>query len=358
MNGDNLIIGAFNSGTHGTTLIKIGQTAETAFRAHTLREDGIHGLTFDSSILPAPIGVRGDSPSGFGCAGLSVRGSGVAGFSDRGPGVTGESANQWGVRGHSAGRFGVGTAGLAERGTGVYGESQLGNAVIGLSTTRAGVYGFSHSRDQNGDPTPDGIGVYGESGTGVGVRGVTFDGPGGGLAGRFDGPVVVNGAFTVMGGPKSAAVRHPDGSHRRLYSVESPESWFEDFGTGKLRRGSAEVKLDRDFAALVRRDDYHVFLTPLGDSQGLYVSGKGSSSFKVREQQGGTSSVAFSYRVVARRKDIKGRRLEKVKIPRALRVAEVRPGLVRELRVNLTPPERPRPPKQRRSQSKPRKVHA
>jgi len=34
----------------------------------------------------------------------------------------------------------------------------------------------------------------------------------------------------VIGGPKSAAVPHPDGTLRRLYCVESPESWFEDFG--------------------------------------------------------------------------------------------------------------------------------
>jgi len=60
---------------------------------------------------------------------------------------------------------------------------------------------------------------------------------------------------------------------------------------------------------LVHRTEYHVFLTPLADSQGLYVSSQGSSGFEVREQQGGTSNLAFSYRVVARRKGIEGRRL-------------------------------------------------
>jgi len=49
---------------------------------------------------------------------------------------------------------------------------------------------------------------------------------------------------------KSAAVLHPDGTHRRLYCVESPDSWFEDFGEAPLECGEATVTLDPDFAAV------------------------------------------------------------------------------------------------------------
>src|SRR5215207_3856366 len=73
------------------------------------------------------------------------------------------------------------------------------------------------------------------------------NGVAGAYAGAFYGPLVVSGNFTVVGGAKSAAVPHPDGSHRRLYCVESPESWFEDFGSAKLICGEAVVALDRDF---------------------------------------------------------------------------------------------------------------
>ena len=73
--------------------------------------------------------------------------------------------------------------------------------------------------------------------------------------------VIVGGDFTVVGGAKSAAVPHPDGSHRRLYCVESPESWFEDFGGDTLVCGEAAVALDPDFAAVVDASNYHVFLT-------------------------------------------------------------------------------------------------
>jgi hypothetical protein len=67
----------------------------------------------------------------------------------------------------------------------------------------------------------------------------------------------------------------------------------EDFGEGQLVAGQAQVRLDPELAALVRGDAYLVFLTPEGDSRGLYVAGKGPTGFAVQEQQGGTSSLPF-----------------------------------------------------------------
>ena len=75
--------------------------------------------------------------------------------------------------------------------------------------------------------------------------------------------------------------------------MESPEHWFEDFGSARLKRGRATVRIDRDFAKAVKVDNYRVFLTPEGDCQGLYISNKTGRGFEVRELQGGTSSVAF-----------------------------------------------------------------
>jgi hypothetical protein len=54
----------------------------------------------------------------------------------------------------------------------------------------------------------------------------------------------------------------------------------------------------------IKRGDYHVFLTPRGDCRGLGVRRQGGAGFEVRELQGGRSNVAFSYRIVGRRKDI------------------------------------------------------
>jgi len=128
----------------------------------------------------------------------------------------------------------------------------------------------------------------------------------------------VSGSLFI-GGNKSAYVKHPDGSHRALYCVESPESWFEDFGRGTLTNGKAEVKIDPDFASLVHADDYHVFLTGHDEhSEGLVVAQHRPDGFVVKERKGGASGGMFSYRVVARRKDVKGERLAKVELPPAV----------------------------------------
>ncbi|MGA8502587.1 MAG: hypothetical protein WB683_13630 [Candidatus Sulfotelmatobacter sp.] len=87
-----------------------------------------------------------------------------------------------------------------------------------------------------------------------------------------------------------------------LYSMQSPENWFEDFGSGALRSGAATVALDPTFTQTVNTGtEYHVFLTPNGDCKGLYVAQKSWSSFEVRELGGGQSNVAFDYRIVAKR---------------------------------------------------------
>jgi hypothetical protein len=117
----------------------------------------------------------------------------------------------------------------------------------------------------------------------------------------------------VATGTKSAIVALPDKRVVSLYAVESPENWFEDFGTAKLTGGVAEVALDSTFSQTVNTDmTYHVFLTPNGNSQGLYVAQKTSSGFEVREQGEGKSNVAFDYRIVARRRGYEELRLREV----------------------------------------------
>jgi hypothetical protein len=138
-----------------------------------------------------------------------------------------------------------------------------------------------------------------------------------GYAGIFNGPVAINGPLTVYGQYfKSAAVPHPDGSHRRLYCLEAPESLFEDFGRARLVAGRAEVQLEPDFAALIHTDDYHVFLTAEAPSAGLYIAERFADRFLVRENGGAHSGTPFSYRVVAKRKDVHAVRLERVTPPR------------------------------------------
>jgi hypothetical protein len=207
-------------------------------------------------------------------------------------------------------------------GTRIQGQFGLWASGVRGSGPRLGVVGIGETF-----PPPeseDGLvyaGVYGEGPLagvyGKGMYAVVGEAslPGQGAAGSFNGNVYVNGRFVVYGGPKSAAVPHPDGTHRLLCAVESPESWFEDFGRAELRDGRAEVTVDPDFAALVETDDYHVFLTAEGESNGLYISARTTSTFDVREQAEGGSTLNFSYRIVARRKDVSRERLAVVELP-------------------------------------------
>jgi len=123
----------------------------------------------------------------------------------------------------------------------------------------------------------------------------------------------VGGIITCDG--SSINVTRADGSARRvtLHTMESPENWFEDFGSGTLTNGSATVELDPTFASTVNTTtDYHVFLTPRGECGGLYVANTTPTGFEVRELRHGSSSVAFDYRIVAKRAGYENQRLEDV----------------------------------------------
>jgi hypothetical protein len=237
---------------------------------------GVTGSSRDAA------GVVGVSQNGFGVAAISRVRAGIAATSQKAAGV-------YAVSGTNSGVFAIsGVSGPTVPNpslssiAGVIGSSDQQPGVIGTSRALVGVYGFSSSS----------VGVVGHSANPAS------------LAGYFLGNVSVNGALTVTG-TKSAAVPFPDGTRRLLYCMESPELWFEDFGAAKLKKGRAVVKLDADFAKVIKRGDYHIFLTPKGDCRGLGVRRQGGASFEVGELQGGRSSVAFSYRIVGKRKDIK-----------------------------------------------------
>jgi hypothetical protein len=268
-------------------------TSSAGVAGYSQSSEGVHGES------AADVGVKGFSPGIIGVFGESPNGLGVLGRSNAGAGVTGQSNVSPGVMGGST--TGPGVSGESVNDIGVIGRSpQIG--VVGEGKNKIGVYGQSTS----------GIGVRGHSSAGVGVVGSVSDPKA--LAGHFKGGVLVDGDFTVTGA-KGAVVPHPDGSHRLFCAIESPESWFEDFAEATLEGGRAEIALDPDFAQLTSTDRYHVFLTPYGPSNGLYVERRTARSFVVREQQDGKSTVSFSYRVIAKRRDIEVPRFKKMAAP-------------------------------------------
>lgn len=343
----------------GTGIVGRGVKDGAGVRGECSAGAGVYGKAFTGT------GVKGESIAGAGVSGISSsKAAGVSGMSqgtgvigatypdesgigvlgmggNRGTGVLGQGSlggyGCTGVRGKS--NTGIGVAAESESGTGVFVRTHTGDGVMAVcgGTTSTGVIGFGgqigvwgrstagkNGRGVYGLATAEGgVGVYGEAVgldefvNGIGVLGKTYVDPNtgrfAGLAAKFEGPVEIDGDLRVTGA-KSAAVKLRDGSYRLLYAVESPESWFEDFGEGTLKSGKAKVRLAADFAKLIQSAEYHVFLTPRGDSNGLYVSGQSRNGFEVREQRGGKSTLKFSYRVVVKREDVRGRRLEKVKL--------------------------------------------
>jgi hypothetical protein len=128
-----------------------------------------------------------------------------------------------------------------------------------------------------------------------------------------------------------------------LYSMASPQNWFEDFGSGQLSGGASTVALDPAFAETVAANsEYHVFLTPEGECRGLYVGHKTANGFEVHELGGGQSNVSFAFRIVALRRGYETVRLEdKTEMLAKMKDSMPKPSAIPATR--WTPPVRPKP---------------
>jgi hypothetical protein len=294
--------GVWVAGVGGTSTNNIGVYGQSGDDPNSSIPDGLLAGVVGAISPPAVAGVP------------SVEGTGVIGFSPQGEGVWGIARQGTGVLGQTA--FGDGVTGISDMGAGVRGFSSIygvlgvcqseGPTILGAPNV-AGVVGSSDRQHGVIGTSNADVGVFGFSTNNIGVLGYTTN------------PQVPAGYFLgglAVVGTKAAIVPFPDGSHRALYCMESPDLWFEDFGEAKLAHGRAVVKLDANFAKVIKTGDYHVFLTPKGDCRGLYLRRQRAASFEVRELTGGKSSLAFSYRIVGRRKDIQGhKRFARIKDP-------------------------------------------
>jgi hypothetical protein len=297
--------GQSGTGVFGLAAVPLGQAFGASARAVRTRSRPVRLACMARAPRRAPgwSGRRGPAPADGVQGFASGANSGVAGFGgdDSGSGVFGLGGGPAGpgVRGIGAG----GPITPSDPSTGVYGQGgPQSSGVVGHGgDVPAGMTGFGGTGVAGVGGQPVGTGVFGVGNVGVHdvTRGADGDtavlaasGPNGigifasaGEAGFFAGDVATApGNLTVEGnlsvtGAKSALVPFPDGSRRQLYCMESPESWFEDFSFGHLTKTSVK-------------------------------------------------EVAFSYRVVARRKDIAAARLAKVDMPTS-RLEEIKARLAK-----------------------------
>jgi hypothetical protein len=127
-----------------------------------------------------------------------------------------------------------------------------------------------------------------------------------------DGNMTLSGELTTSHGGPYLKTTGASGTTVTAYSDHMTSPQMEDVGEAQLVNGRAFVKIDAALADVIDvRSGYHVFVTPEGDCKGIYIT-KGPDGFVVRELQGGRSTLAFEYRIVAKPREENGARLARV----------------------------------------------
>ncbi|HKX86547.1 MAG TPA: hypothetical protein VJL37_07735 [Flavobacterium sp.] len=126
---------------------------------------------------------------------------------------------------------------------------------------------------------------------------------------RLGTPITGNSNYKIIGpGVVSTIVssEKQNGNKKIMFAPEAPEVLFEDYGTGKLVDGIAEIKIDPILAKNIHVDSKRplkVFIQLEGDCNGVFVTNKSKTGFTVKELQNGKSNVEFSWHIVANRAD-------------------------------------------------------
>jgi hypothetical protein len=315
---------------------------------------GVSGL--DTATQTLNSGVLGTSTMGTGVSGTSTQYIGVTGFSTNGLGIFG-AGSIGGVIGQVTGTSSSftepGVAGVDDTNSstniGVVAQSNKGIGLSAVSNNIAfqasGVYGGSITSTGPGLAVNAGelaLGVQSANGLGIEVlqasgnvqaplvlgSGVTgqpfvdafeaFDNSGTLLMKLTDtGDISILGQIFTSGFCNSGCSTHGKEQRRVVsYTPTEAEPTREDTGIGQLVGGKAYVHLDPSFVNVIDASrSYVVFLTPEGDSRGLFVTSKTSGGFVVNENMGGTSTLSFDYRVVAKPYGVNAPRLPMITLP-------------------------------------------
>lgn len=262
------------------------------------------------------MGVQGTSVRGYGVRGRSTSNSAVRGDSTSGAGVYGVSSSNYGVYGQGFYGFygnasGYGVVALSSS----YGVYSSGTALGVLASSSGGdaidasTSATSHWAINAQSPNGSGLQVSG------GSRGSDTTGGSIGVVARSTNfPLVA----ALPNGTDLFWIDNAGGGHftGNIYckNCPAPEAAttaasytratapaIEETGTARLVYGVANVYLSPSLArSLDPRLGYQVFLTPGGDTRGLYVANKYTGGFTVREVQGGRGTFNFDYHVYAR----------------------------------------------------------
>lgn len=363
-----------NNGTgpaiKGVAVKSNGVVGQTQFHS-TSQSNGVAGVIGQDTSASGSFdsGVTGTSTNGSGVVGKSTNGNGVQAFSAGTAALFAENTGtQDGIQAIALDNdgtnsstqnpsltFGRGRSGVwghddsSDGGTlnyGVAGSSTNGIGVQGSSTNYVGVNAVGGGNPGNGFESPA-LSVVGASSNSVymiAVCSTPADNPCTGSNSNMyvdfvgnvntvsgftaNGSVDIGGQYYINGTCEVGCSRTRNGDRRtavRRYVPTASMPSVEDYGVAQLVNGEARVAIGTDFANVIDRNAaYLVFVTPEGDTNGLYIAHKDSAGFEVRENRGGRSSVAFEYRIVAHPFNTPGTRLPMIEAGRFMNTPRVR----------------------------------
>lgn len=262
--------------------------------------NGVGGLFSGNGVgSSTPAGGAGSSSNGatigaFGNATTVASGTGGV-FAGNNSG-TSTLATGSGVAGTgtTTGVYGIGTTAASGTG-GVFAGNNLAAITLGAGSGVAGTGSIS--------------GVFGYATTNVnGSSGGTFQRAGGAFGVVVCANILGTDYKVAGSGLVSTVVKNTENKNVIMFAPESPEALFQDFGKGNLINGYAKIELDPTFAKNIFVDDTHplqVFVQLEGDCKGVYVANKTANGFEVKELQGGSSNVSFTWFANGNRADTK-----------------------------------------------------
>lgn len=199
---------------------------------------------------------------------------------------------------------------LAALAPAIYGRNERGTTA-GNPGYSAGVFGLANTQNQ------DGVGIYGtvfSNRTGVSgeMAGGYFDAYNYAVTTSYGYAWVggrVFGTSIKIQGTGSVAEIVPTENHGRVTLIcpESPEYWYQDYGTVKLVNGKAHVDLDPILADIIVVNDENpirVFCTPVDmlNFNGVAIANRTATGFDIVELNGGTNSGTLDYQIIVKPK--------------------------------------------------------
>jgi hypothetical protein len=313
----------------------VGLTQPSAISAFVQTGEGVLGQADGSTgITSIPIGVHGiidESTAGLNTAtpvlgenNNITLGTGLGGgaYNSTAPaisGVYGNMATRVSTASTNAFQFGVigdilllGVAGQPDATGGVLGTNASGGfGILGYKSkngTTFSVYGGSQAGSINAGNTGKNSGNSQPNNT-IGI-GVNSGFMGGYVKGNEYGLISSGDEFgmyvqgnTITNEP-IVQLTDTNNSQRTIsYTATSTEVDVTTRGTGKLTNGESFITFKEAFKNLVSSEEgINITITPMGETNGVYISKVTSEGFYVKENRNGSSNVSFNWTAIGTRK--------------------------------------------------------